>query len=162
VTIPLPPTVYADDPPKPIDQKAVVEIRLQIEDLKAEAKRTGSELNAAAAPQPALPVYQPGRLPNDSGAATEPSLSPPPAQEEPQEKNGVPVSSCGCSEMWAMRSATKKAERNSFHIGTLDLLMAGVRSERVSILGEVLFIPRTDNTIEADVERLLLQYRRND
>ena len=51
---------------------------------------------------------------------------------------------------------------NTFDIGTLDIFMTSRLSEKVSLLGEVLFIANSDNTIYADIERLLLQYRYND
>jgi hypothetical protein len=51
---------------------------------------------------------------------------------------------------------------NTFDIGNLDIFMTSRLSEKVSLLGEVLFIANSDNTISADVERLLLRYRYND
>jgi hypothetical protein len=44
----------------------------------------------------------------------------------------------------------------------LDLFMTGALTDRVSVLGEVLFVPFQDNSIDVDVERLLLQYKHND
>jgi hypothetical protein len=51
---------------------------------------------------------------------------------------------------------------NTFEIGSLDLFMTSRLSERVSVLGELLFISSSDNSISPDVERLLLQYKQND
>jgi hypothetical protein len=56
----------------------------------------------------------------------------------------------------------KAVTSNTFEIGSLDLFMTARLSDKVSLLGEVLFIPTDDNSISADVERLLLQYRQND
>src|SRR5581483_6370457 len=47
---------------------------------------------------------------------------------------------------------------NTFEFGSLDLFMMGRLSDHVSTLGELLFIAQTDNSIEVDVERLLLRY----
>ena len=55
-----------------------------------------------------------------------------------------------------------KPSTNTFEIGSLDLFMTARLSEKVSALAEVLFVAADDNTISPDVERLLLQYRRND
>jgi hypothetical protein len=55
-----------------------------------------------------------------------------------------------------------KPSTNTFEIGSLDLFMTAHLSEKVSALAEVLFIAADDNSILPDVERLLLQYRRND
>ncbi len=51
---------------------------------------------------------------------------------------------------------------DTFLFGSLDLFMTARLSDKVSTLGEVLFIAQSDNTIQADVERLLLQYRQSD
>jgi hypothetical protein len=51
---------------------------------------------------------------------------------------------------------------DTFLFGSLDLFMTARLSEKVSTLGEVLFIAQNNNFIELDVERLLLQYRQSD
>jgi hypothetical protein len=55
-----------------------------------------------------------------------------------------------------------KPSTNTFEIGSLDLFMTARLSDKVSALGEVLFISQSDNSIGVDIERLLLQYRHND
>jgi|SRR5579863_266297 hypothetical protein len=51
---------------------------------------------------------------------------------------------------------------DTFLFGSLDLFMTARLSDKVSTLGEVLFIAQNNNVIELDVERLLLQYRQSD
>jgi hypothetical protein len=51
---------------------------------------------------------------------------------------------------------------DTFLFGSLDLFMTARLSDKVSALGEVLFIARNNNSLEPDVERLLLQYRQSD
>ncbi len=51
---------------------------------------------------------------------------------------------------------------NTFEFGSLDLFMRARLSDKVSALGEVLFIAQSDNSIGVDVERLTLQYRQSD
>jgi hypothetical protein len=46
--------------------------------------------------------------------------------------------------------------------GSLDLFMRARLSDKVSVLGEVLFTAENDNSISPDVERLLLIYRQNE
>lgn len=55
-----------------------------------------------------------------------------------------------------------KPSHHTFRIGSLDLFMTARLSDKVSTLGEVLFISQNDNSIGVDIERLLLQYRHND
>jgi hypothetical protein len=51
---------------------------------------------------------------------------------------------------------------NTFEFGSLDLFMTARLSDKVSTLGEVLFIAESGNGIGVDVERLLLRYRQSD
>jgi hypothetical protein len=51
---------------------------------------------------------------------------------------------------------------DTFLFGSFDMFMNARLSEKVSALGEVLFIAENDNTISLDVERLFLNYRAND
>ncbi|HVI09684.1 MAG TPA: hypothetical protein VND65_15450, partial [Candidatus Binatia bacterium] len=51
---------------------------------------------------------------------------------------------------------------STFGFGSLDLFMTARLSEKVSTLGEALFVARNDNTVGVDVERLLLRYSPSD
>jgi hypothetical protein len=51
---------------------------------------------------------------------------------------------------------------NTFRIGSVDLFMTSRLSDKASLLGELLFISSSDNSIGIDVERLLFQYRQSD
>jgi hypothetical protein len=55
-----------------------------------------------------------------------------------------------------------KPSANTFEIGSFDMFLTSRLSDKVSVLGEVLFIAQSDNSINADIERLVLQYRAND
>jgi hypothetical protein len=57
---------------------------------------------------------------------------------------------------------TKHVTSNTFEIGSMDLFMTSRLSEKTSLLGEILFIAASDNSITPDIERLLFQYRQND
>ncbi len=60
------------------------------------------------------------------------------------------------------RASDQKTMSNTFRAGSTDMLMTGSLSDRLSILAEIHFIGLSDNSINIDVERLLLQYRHND
>ena len=51
---------------------------------------------------------------------------------------------------------------SSFEFGSLDLFMTARLSDKVSALGEALFIAESGNDVSVDVERLLLRYRQSD
>jgi hypothetical protein len=51
---------------------------------------------------------------------------------------------------------------STFEFGSLDLFMTARLSDKVSTLGEVLFLAESDNSIGVDVERLFLKYRQSD
>jgi cell division protein FtsB len=51
---------------------------------------------------------------------------------------------------------------STFEFGSLDLFMTARLSDKVSSLGEALFIAQSDNNVQVDVERLLLGYRQSD
>ncbi len=51
---------------------------------------------------------------------------------------------------------------NAFDVGSLDLFLTSRLSDHISVLGEFLLLAQPDNTIEPDLERLMLEYKRND
>jgi hypothetical protein len=51
---------------------------------------------------------------------------------------------------------------STFEFGSLDLFMTARLSDKVSALGEMLFVAQSDNTVGVDVERMLLGYRQSD
>ena len=51
---------------------------------------------------------------------------------------------------------------NSFELGEFDMFATARLTDRVSVLGEVLYTAGSNNSISLDVERLLLKYRQND
>jgi hypothetical protein len=51
---------------------------------------------------------------------------------------------------------------NSFDVGSLDMFLSSRLSDHISVLGEFLLLAQPDNTIEPDLERLMLEYKHND
>jgi hypothetical protein len=60
------------------------------------------------------------------------------------------------------QGSDREATTNSFQVGSFDLFMTSRLSDRVSVLGELVLIPQSDNVVETDLERLELQYKFSD
>src|ERR1700739_4128411 len=143
------------------EEDTIRRMNVQILELQAKVKeleRRFSALSAsgaAAATDTSAPV---STTPAVTGPSTTAPSMPPP--QEPQgEVAGVKLRMFGAV---GYEVSDRKGEPNSFHIGSLDLLITGTPRDRVSILGEILFTPLEDNSFGVDVERLLLQYKHND
>jgi hypothetical protein len=155
-----PVSTYADDSPHGAEQDAIRQMNEQIHELQAKVKELEARLNAMTASTPARAVEPEAPVRAPSLGATRPA-TPSPSQES-QEDNAVPGVKLRMFGDVGYQLSDQKGKTNSFDIGTLDLFMTGALTDRVSVLGEVLFIPREDNHFETDVERLLLQYKHND
>jgi hypothetical protein len=59
-------------------------------------------------------------------------------------------------------TADEEPSSPAFVLGQLDLFITSRLSERLSVLGEIVFEASDDNTVVADVERLLLRYARSE
>jgi hypothetical protein len=156
----VPAVSYADDPPRADEHDAIRRMNEQIQELQARVKELEARLNGGTGGAPPAAA--------ESGAAANaplevtPPPAPLPAAQESQENNATPRVNLRMFGDLGYEASTKKDVTNSFFIGTLDLFLTGALTERVSVLGEVLFTPHTDNSIGVDVERLLLQYKHND
>jgi hypothetical protein len=165
-----PAVVYGDETPKATGSDEIQQLiegnrqlSQQVQDLQSRVKQLEAKVNEAA---PAAPG---GAHALEPSATTAPSLSSPsppapPTTVQELEPPAAPPPGVKLRLFGDLgySASDKKGETNSFHVGSLDLFMTGSLSNGMSILGEVLFVPRTDNSITADVERLLLQYRHND
>jgi hypothetical protein len=60
------------------------------------------------------------------------------------------------------QGSDREATTNSFAVGSFDLFMTSRLSDRVSVLGELVLVPQSDNVVETDLERLELQYKFTD
>jgi hypothetical protein len=146
--------------PQQSDQDAIRQLSQQIIELQAKMKELEARLEAKT--QPAEP-HEGTRSPTPSAptpTGVAESLAVAISQEE--EGKNIPSVKLRMFGDVGYEVSDQKGKTNSFHIGSLDLFMTGALSDRVSILGEVLFIPQHDNSIGLDVERLLVQYKHND
>jgi hypothetical protein len=151
-------TFAADDPPG-AEQDTIRRMNEQILELQAKVKELEGRLNVIAALTPARA--------NDRSipVAETSSVTPPPTPISPapeQEDKSIPGVKLRMFGDVGFAASDQKSQTNSFHIGTLDLFLTGALTDRVSVLGEVLFTPLKDNSVGVDVERLLLQYQQND
>src|SRR5580704_17184513 len=153
-------SAYAADQPQAEKREALRRMNEQIQELQAKVKELEARLNdvKGGAPPGAVESSAPHSVPRE---VTPPS-APSPAVQESQENNSVPSVKLRLFGDVGYEASTQKGNTNSFHIGTLDLFMTGVLTDRVSVLGEVLFVPLKNNSIGVDIERLLLQYKHND
>jgi hypothetical protein len=151
---------YADDQAHADEREALRRMNEQIQELQAKVKELEARLNdVKGGPSPGVVESStPGNpLPKVTPLAALPSE----AQESP-ENNSVPSVKLHMFGDVGYEATDQKGVTNSFFVGTLDLFMTGALTDRVSVLGEVLFSPNADNSFGVDVERLLLQYKQND
>ncbi|HET7106308.1 MAG TPA: hypothetical protein VFI38_05825 [Candidatus Acidoferrum sp.] len=154
------PVIHAGDQTSKDEQDAIRRMNEQIQELQAKVKELETRLNEVTGAGLRGTLQGTATANAPSHEAT-PPISPS-AEQESKETSSAPSVKLRMFGDLGYEASTQKENTNSFHIGTLDLLLTGVLTNRVSVLGEVLFIPLTDNHIEADVERLLLQYRHNE
>jgi hypothetical protein len=157
----IPAPAYADDQSREDEGDAVRRMKEQIQELQAKVQELEARLNGITGDT------SPGAGDNTATTnapsnATQPAPATPSAAQELPENNSVPSVKLRMFGDVGYEASDQKGETNSFHIGTLDLFLTGVLTDRVSVLGEVLFIPLKDNGFGADIERLLLQYKHND
>jgi hypothetical protein len=173
------------DAPKTLDPAAVQQLMLEVEELRARVKELESRMGSSGAPaQPALAVpaavgaaaaatvaAAPAVLPvspatGDGGAtvAAAPSAATPnaPVPQEPDPGSGTPNIKLHLFGDSGFHDSTVKGDTDTFYIGSLDMLMTGNLTDRTSVLAEVLYTSESDNSINPDVERMLLQYKAND
>src|SRR5271170_4141658 len=140
--------VQAQQSPDPPTNQDDVNKQLlrRLQELENEVKQLKAQVATAAAAPPA--------------PAPAPAPEPPPAVEMPQVNEVAPrlhLNVFGDVGYQAFDHIP-----SSFEFGSLDLFMTARLSDKVSALGEVLFIAQSDNSIGVDIERLFLKYRQSD
>jgi hypothetical protein len=143
-------SAYGQDAPQTtIDQK-IQQLMQQVQQLEAQMKALQAQQSNAVAPAPA--------------PAPAPAAAPAPAPEPVEEPAFTPPMEIKLRLFGDVgyHVSDLPGDTNTFYIGSADLFMTGNLSDRVSVLGEILFTSATDNSISSDVERLLLQYKYND
>jgi hypothetical protein len=150
----------ADDQPLVDERNTMRRMNEQIQELQAKVKELEARLNGVTGGTPHAAAES--SVTASAPVEVTPPSAPPSAAEESQDNNSIPSVKLRMFGDVGYEASDQRGETNSFHIGTLDLFMTGALTDRVSILGEVLFTPKVDNSFGVDVERLLLQYKQND
>jgi hypothetical protein len=157
----LPSTTFADDPPPSDEENALIQMKEQIRELQSKVKELEARLNGVAVISP-RPAIESNVAPHAPVEITSPPITLAAASEEFREELPVPGVKLRMFGDVGYEVSDQRGRTNSFRIGSLDLFMTGVLTDRVSVLGEVLLVPGQDNIIELDLERLLFQFKQND
>jgi hypothetical protein len=151
-----PAAAQVDDTRHSPEEDTIRRMNVQILELQAKVKELEIKVLAISVSAAAPATETPAPVSNASAVLAPSTTAPsvPPPQESQGEVAGVKLRMFGDV---GYEVSDRKGETNSFHIGSMDLLMTGTLSDRVSVLGEVLFTPLADSSFGVDVERLLLQ-----
>ncbi len=147
-----PPLAQAQQtPPSPADADDSNQQLLQrINELEAKVKQLEEKQAAATAPAPPPPPP----------AVAPPAPEAPPPVEVPVVNEVAPR--LHLNVFGDVGYGWYNHVPDTFDFGSLDLFMTARLSDKVSALGEALFIAETGNDVSVDVERLLLNYRQSD
>ena len=137
----------AQDATNAVSPEDVKQLLRRIDQLEAKVKQLEQK---QAAPAPVAPAPAPAPPPPEPS----PTVDMPTANEVAPRLKMVVFGDVGAGGYTHVP--------DTFEFGSLDLFMRARLSDKVSVLGEVLFTAENDNSISPDVERLLLQYRQND
>jgi len=151
----------ADDSSRELERVEIRQINREIQELQAKVNELDARLNAEAAGTSVQANESPAPAAMLSKVVQAPPTPPSPVQEFREDKivPGVKLRMFGDV---GYEASDQKDKTHSFRHGALDLFMTGALTDRVSVLGELLFVPGRDNIVGIDLERILFQYKRND
>jgi hypothetical protein len=132
--------------PPPTNQDEVnKQLLRRLQELEDEVKQLKAQPAAATvAPAPA------------------PAPEPTPAVEMPQVNEVAPRLKLNFFGDLGYQTGHYYGPTNAFELSEFDMFATARISDRVSLLGEVLFTPGGDNNVSLDIERLSIKYRHND
>jgi hypothetical protein len=144
--IPIFPAVtFADDPPRVTEQETLLRMKEQIQELQSRVKELEARLDGVSVSTPRAAIESSATT-NAPVEIKSPPLAPASASQEPPENNPAPSVKLRIFGDVGYEVIDQKGATDSFYIGTLDLFMTGALTDRVSVLGEVLFTPNVDNS----------------
>jgi len=156
-------SAFADGQQHTDESNAIRRMNEEIQELQAKVKELEARLNdfkeGAKGGRPRATVESSRSSHSEATPPLTPSLA---VHESPENTSVAPSVKLRMFGDVGYDVTDQKGDTNSFHIGTLSLLMTGAVSDRLSVLGEVLFFSRKGNTLDTDVERLLLRYKHSD
>jgi hypothetical protein len=139
-------------------QQRIEELEKQVQALKAQAAPASAPATVASASTTASGATAPTGTP---AAAPAPPPDPPQVIETPV-VNEV-AKRLNLNIFADVGAQWYNASPTTFYFGSFDMFMTAHLSERISALGEVLFLPDiNDNSVSVDVTRLLLRYHQSD
>jgi hypothetical protein len=121
-------------PPSSVNQEQLTTLLDRIHSLEIEVQQLKEKSAVAAAPAPPAP---------------EPEASP----SGPGPLQMIVFGDVG------YQASDDRGTTHSFQVGSFDLFMTSRLSDKVSAIGELVLTAGTDNVIETDLERILLQYK---
>jgi hypothetical protein len=116
----------------------------RLQELEDEIKQLKTQPALAAAPAPA------------------PAVESPPALEMPVVNEVAPRLKLGFFGDVGYQTGHYYGPTNNLEMSEFDMFATARISQRVSVLGEILFTPGANNTVGLDIERLYLKYHPND
>jgi hypothetical protein len=144
----------------------------QIQSLQArvtelEAKESAAGPNHPVAP---APTDQPAALlaPSTAPVPSAPTPAPPPTASIPAHPADIEINEVSprlhlnAYGDVGFAANDQGPSADTFQLGSLDLFLTSRLSDHISVLGEFLLLAQPDNTINPDLERLMLEYKRND
>lgn len=137
------------------EQNVIQQLSRRVEELEAKLKELEARQTAAvpvAAPSPSAEVKAPAEEPN--GSPVEESAERP----EPVADSGTPSLQVRGFADVEYRAGRVQGGRNSFALGQLNLFVTSQLSEKLSVVGEIVFETDLDNKIDVGLGRMLLQY----
>jgi hypothetical protein len=141
------PSQAQQSPNPPTNQDEVNrQLMRRLQELEDEVKQLKAQQPAAGAAAP----------------APAPSPAPEPAVEMPAVNEVAPRLKLNFFGDLGYQIGHYYGPTNAFEMSEFDMFVTARISERVSLLGEILFTPGTDNRVGLDIERLYIKYRHND
>jgi hypothetical protein len=145
-----------ETPGLPVTQEEInKQLLKRLQDLEEEVKQLKAEAKANPASGMATPAATDAAALTTAVAA---AAAPPPAEIPPVNEVAPRLHLDVFGDVGAQGYTHIP---DTFLFGSLDLFMTAQLSDKVSVLGETLFIAQAGNNVQVDVERLFLRYRRS-
>jgi hypothetical protein len=152
-------TAFAQQTPVPTTGQGDINKQLlqRLQDLEDEVK----QLKAQLSPTVGAVVPSSAILSTESASAPVPAAAPAPAVLAEVEAVNEIAPRLKLEIFGDVGAMSVSHDPDTFLFGSLDLFATARLSDKITTLGELLFIAENDNTVSVDVERLFLRYKQN-
>src|SRR5262249_49976643 len=138
------------------DQETIKQLLKRVEELESRVRELESKRSATASPSEPRSDEAPAAADTSSTPSTQTG------HDSSMSHGGSPsLQLRGFSDI-SYHATNAKGETNSFALGQLDLFMTSRISDSFSVLGELVLEANERNEFGFEIERLLLQYSKND